>query len=426
MRKYQQLLLLIISIICVITLLFYRNEYLKLRSVLNVLNFFGNVDINDASCLVFSSDLKSDITFRYRFSEPRSTWTKLDDHYIYSSFWQDSADGGSARTLTVGPKSSFYNYKCRIWFEVGNIIESENGIFEYILDPLFTTDKLGETRYKYFLKCTVRNKPEQSIPYGVLWISPSNSSRILSPIFYKKKSTSEPVVCVFPDYSALPKTDIIEFITYYNFIGVSHFIIYDSGIQHSIFPFLESVVSRDELIRSISVLQWNFPISNSKLERQSLIDDCLSRTFGISELIGIVSWNEYIFPMINNFIKLKPPNKITDLIDMTVNTVLCCTDYADNKVSATSWPMFLRKTRCKVVDNEEKLYFNLKSYEKINKRRIYKIPKETAILRRYDMCDKLSRDFTTDIPISKFYNQIISHKLLRLWKSHLNTTSIYS
>lgn len=87
MRKYQQLLLLLISIVCVITLLFYRHEYLKLRSVLSVLDFFGNADSVNTQCIKFSSDFKADIIERYKFSEPRSTWTRMENHYIYSSFW---------------------------------------------------------------------------------------------------------------------------------------------------------------------------------------------------------------------------------------------------------------------------------------------------------------------------------------------------
>lgn len=239
--------------------------------------------------------------------------------------------------------------------------------------------------------------------------------------FYRKPE-NKAVLCVQPDYSGVPKTEIVEFITFYNAIGVTDFIIYDSGILHSIFPFLESLVGRNGIIRSITVLKWNFPVSDSKLESISVRDDCLSRTFGSAKLVGITAWNEYIMPTrnsINNMISL---NKIDDFIKILFETWLCCFNYPDEKVAVTL-PTFLRKTHCMKTKNEEKMFINIKPYATVDKNKVYELPVEQGVVRRYDSCNKES---VSVLPVPDMYTQITSHRLLRLWKSHLNASSIFN
>lgn len=427
MRKYQQLLLLVVSIVCIVTVLFYRHEYLKLRSVLGVLNFFGGADCSNSTCSVFSNNLTKDITSKYQFEEPRSVWTKLDDHYLYSSFWEDNEEGGFIRTLVIGPQSAFFNYKCRIWFEKGDIILSEEGQLKYDVDLRPTGDT---SIHKYFLKCIVQNKPTYAVPYGVLWSTSKTSqpSTVFSPIFYRPRAKLlDSVVCVVPDYSGLPKKNILEFIAYYNTIGVSNFIIYDYGIQHSVFPFLESIAGRNGIVSSVSVLRWNFPISNPKVERLAIDDDCLSRTYGKAKFVAIVSWDDYIVPKNYKLSEMVSANKITDILNLSMKRQLCCTNTADVEPAKSSWPLFLRKKQCIMRDTvDDTLFINFKSYSVMNKKRIYEVSEEIGVINQYGFCNKTSQKQATMISIPDYYSNLNSHRLLALWKAHLNTTSIFS
>lgn len=425
MRKYQQLLLLVISIVCIVTLLFYRHEYLKLRSVLSVLDFFGTASSNNSTCLIFSNDLSKDINSKYQFTEPRSVWKTLNGHFMYSSFWEDHEDGGFIRTIAIGPKSAFYDYECRIWFEVGDIIISEQGLVKYELDPRSLNNT---SSYKYFLKCIVQNRPTYGIPYGVLWFTSHSNNSVFSPIFQKPKSKFlETAVCVLPDYSGLSKTSIMEFIAYYNTIGVSDFIIYDSGIQHSIFPFLESVSGRNGIVSSISVMSWNFPIINPSLERLAIEDDCLSRTLGKVKFVSILSWNDYIVPKNNRLNKIVSPNKVVDLLNLSMKRRLCCTNLADDKSTSSSWPLFLKKRSCvEEIHVDNTLYVNYKSFGSMNKNRIYEVSEDLAFINQYIYCNETLQKRAAPITISNYYSRLNTHKLLTLWKSYLNATSIFN
>lgn len=422
MRKYQQLLLLIVSFFCFFSFLFYRNEYLKLKSVLTYLNFFGSPSISNSSCIVFHSNFTETRVLKYNFLEPRSSWTKLEYHYIYSSFWEETGDDAYVRTLTIGPISSFSNYKCQVWFEKGDIIESATGTFKYDLDAQSKTNKGKNSLRKYFLKCYVKSNPSRGTPYGVLWVTPS--TRVFSPLFVKQKASYGPVICVKPDYSGYSKTNIIEFISFYNKIGVSNFIIYDAGIQHSLFPLLESVTSHGNILQSLSVLSWNFPETDSKLESLAIKDDCSSRTFGASKLVGIVSWNEYIIPAGGKLTSLTR-NAASNLINLSFNTLLCCTNFRDDESSLKFWPLFLRKTRCIQKSPEETALINSKTYIEARQNMNYEMPSKIVTKRRYDTCPVLPDKFLKT-PILSEFTDVASHQLLILWKTHLNTSAIFN
>ena len=93
MRKYQQLLLVIISLISVCILLMYRSENSKLKYVLEYVNFFGRSDSVDL--MVLRSGGGEDN--QHVYDDPLPMWTRLgDDFHGYSSFWRKNefAAGG--------------------------------------------------------------------------------------------------------------------------------------------------------------------------------------------------------------------------------------------------------------------------------------------------------------------------------------------
>jgi hypothetical protein len=98
MRKYQQLLLVIISIISVTVLIVYRSENERLQHVLSVVNFFGARDITMVKIENFSN-------FTYKFDYPLPSWQYLGNEFHgYSAFWRknDLVAGGEVIALVVG------------------------------------------------------------------------------------------------------------------------------------------------------------------------------------------------------------------------------------------------------------------------------------------------------------------------------------
>lgn len=99
MRKYQQLLLVLISVISVSILIVYKSENERLNHVLNVINFFGQ---KDAINLV---KIENYSNFSYRFDYPLPNWVNLNnDFHGYSSFWRknDLIKGGEVILIAVG------------------------------------------------------------------------------------------------------------------------------------------------------------------------------------------------------------------------------------------------------------------------------------------------------------------------------------
>lgn len=101
MRKYQQLLLVLISVISVTVLIVYRSENERLNNVLNVMNFFGqreSINLNLVKIENYSN-------FSVKFDFPLPTWTSLgNDFHGYSAFWKknDLVAGGEAVALAIG------------------------------------------------------------------------------------------------------------------------------------------------------------------------------------------------------------------------------------------------------------------------------------------------------------------------------------
>lgn len=101
MRKYQQLILVLISIISVSVLIAYKSENERLERVLNVVNFFGQRD----SVSVNLVKIENYSNFTYRFDFPLPSWTFLgNDFHAYSAFWKknDLVVGGEAIALAIG------------------------------------------------------------------------------------------------------------------------------------------------------------------------------------------------------------------------------------------------------------------------------------------------------------------------------------
>lgn len=100
MRKYQQLLLVVISIISISILIIYRSENERLNHVLTVINFLGTRETFDLRKI--SENLSN---FTYRFDYPLPSWVNLgSDFHAYSAFWKknDLLKGGDGVALVVG------------------------------------------------------------------------------------------------------------------------------------------------------------------------------------------------------------------------------------------------------------------------------------------------------------------------------------
>lgn len=100
MRKYQQLVLILISVISVTILIVYKSENERLNHVLNVVNFFGQ-----QSSPLSLVKIENFSNFTYKFDYPLPSWSFLgNEFHSYSAFWKKNelVAGGEAIALVVG------------------------------------------------------------------------------------------------------------------------------------------------------------------------------------------------------------------------------------------------------------------------------------------------------------------------------------
>lgn len=109
MRKYQQLGLVLVSLISIGILIVYRSENERLNNVLSVINFFGQQ--KDTLNLV---KIENYSNFTYKFHYPLPAWSNLgNDFYGYSAFWKknDLKKGGEAISIVVASIHSTVSFQ---------------------------------------------------------------------------------------------------------------------------------------------------------------------------------------------------------------------------------------------------------------------------------------------------------------------------
>lgn len=412
MRKYQQLLLIIISVISIISLVQYRNEYLRLRYVLQVLNFFGSPnDVIDNNCVSLNESFINSENNFYKYSDPAPIWYNFEKHYLYSAFWEAKhPDSGinAVKILAVGPESSFKNYKCRIWIDEGNTVKSKQGEFTY---QMISRSSFSEVFF--YLYCESPPITEfDGFPHGVLLTSDTGLKRFV-PVFQQPHDSDSIVACVKPDLTALPKFNIVEFISYYNIIGVKDFIIYDTGIQHSILHSIQALSGHEGFSRSVSILNWNFPFSDLELQDEVIRADCLARSSDRSTTM-VLAWEEFLVP------KMLP--SLTGLIQgdtstkYETKTLICCTEINDDKTAEKTWPTSLRKTRCIPQGKRAVLYHHPNVRAPM---RNEELPPTSLSLHVYRTCDQEEKHvkLVYEPIMAKFLGKFLTHKLMALWNS---------
>ncbi|RZF48398.1 hypothetical protein LSTR_LSTR007565 [Laodelphax striatellus] len=424
MRKYHQLVLVIVTVSSLSTLLMYRHEYLKLRYVLEVLNFFGNQGTVN-NCLVLNDTFVRDTKSRYIFGNPAPSWLKLGPHFVYSAFWEEQNEKKYVRALAIGPPSAFTNFECHIWFDQGDVLFSEMGKFGYSVRNIHRDNEYKDSKTKiYELYCEPIEITPAGSPHGVIFIhkKPKMKIKTFVPIYNtlsKIESTNYSAVCVKADVTGLSKTSILEFISYHQIVGVTDFLVYDNGLHHSILSELEMLIGLEGFSRSITTLNWNFPFEDIDLQTVLMEMDCLARTSRKVELVSILDWEEYILPKYSNkptVLKmlgevLKDDKKTTSF---DVSSVLCCTDMKNDKSADKSWPVVLRKTQCMSLDVKKTIVYNPNVDQDVRKQ---EMPSNIGKIFMYKACSGQKTVTKYEPTMAQFLGGLMTSKLLRLRKS---------
>lgn len=427
MRKYHQLLLFIITLVSLSTLLVYRREYLKLRYVLEVLNYFGSPQGGGEECLVLNDTFVNKERQRHLFSLPKPSWVKVNQHFVFSSFWEIENDKFHVRALAVGPPSAFTNFECHIWFDQGDNLHSVMGKFGYSLRNIpkyYNDSKELMTTNIYELFCEPVESVVQGTPYGLVLIRKMDKTQIKTfiPVFKTEitdvKKLGKVVACVRADHSGVLKSTIVDFISYHLAVGVTDFVIYDTGLQHKILSVLESLSGVKGFGESLSVLRWNFPFNDLDTETTLLEMDCIARTSGRVETVAVLDWDEYIVPKKHYSVKemfreVSPSKKIP--VQFELESFICCTDLKDDKRAEKPWPIALKKTQLMRIKSRKQLIiqYPVVGIEPSN----HKLLSQMGVVHIYRPCSGIKTITHYDPIMARFLGSMITSKLYKLWKS---------
>ncbi|XP_044739739.1 uncharacterized protein LOC123301075 [Chrysoperla carnea] len=304
MRKYQQLVLIVVTIISVFLVVVYRNEYLRLRYVLEVLNFFGTPPKKEDILSLSKPHLST--------WNPEPVWQKLDDNfYAYAAHKTENI--GEIKVLAIGDnKIETVKLTCNLWFEDND--KPTIGKFSYVILSQ------GKIFNNYLFLC--KQKQLKQVPYA---ISFANSPKI----FIKNKNSLDKIsqftVCALPALNNFYDTQsIVDFISHNQVLGADEFIFYNDFIS----PKIQTALHRTSIAinASFTFFPWNIPNNKYENMQELITRDCLYRTAGRSKYVMIINLNEFIIPKYSSSLVtiLNTLENVKDVHRFTIYVIKFC------------------------------------------------------------------------------------------------------
>lgn len=385
MKRYYQLILLITCVLSVILLLFYRHEYIKLRSVLEVFNFFGKPGLSKIEFCGpgFNATMLSEI-MRNSTLEVRETpplFQQIDENfYTYSSFLRSyqkyekltQSFPHEIDTIVIGKASVRPNFRCNVWHE--NSMKPKAGRFTFKI----ASEPINDYRV-YIFHCTMTKdfgKPKAvSFYINDYNINPTHApiNQLINVETKRKPQTQTsikfinnivPTICVIPNQVPIvPRDSFIDFLVFHHIMGVDDFVIYDSTISEDIIRRL-NLLPADITQWSIKFFPLNYPFVFSKsydIIRNAIELDCMFRHFrpdkedhsNPSHSI-VLSWDEFLVPRYHNNLKslIQDIDPTREFKMLEVKPLLFCLNQIDDENIEVGYPDIIKKTHYYVLQQK--------------------------------------------------------------------------
>lgn len=387
MRKYYQLILVIVCFISIITLLIYRHEYYRLRYVLEVLNFFGKPGLSEIEFCGpgFNATMLSEIV-RNTSMEVRETpplFQQIDDNfYSYSSFLRSykkyenltPLHAHSIDSIVIGKADVKPNFRCNIWLENSDkpkasrfsykiVSEAINGYSLYIFQ-CYLNKNLGKPTGVSFYINDYNINPIHAPINRLIQVNTKRKPRESSSIRFVNNIV--PAVCVIPNQVPIVSRDqFIEFLVFYHMMGVNHFTIYDTMISEDIIRRL-NLLPPDITQWEIQFFPLNYPYVFAKsydIVRNAIELDCLFRHFRIDKEESnkashamVLSWDEFLVPRVHSNIRaiLDDFDPTRKLRSVKVKPLLFCLNQEIDSNTDDGYPDIMRKTHYYITPQELK------------------------------------------------------------------------
>lgn len=381
MRKYVQVVLVVLSVFSLVTLLVYRHEYNKLRYVLEVLNFFGtpNATLANASC-------SAGLAGQEIWTPP--AWQRISNNvHIYSAYWDEVQDRDVVKAVAVGTLTENIKYGCYLWFNgEENPIRGEFG-YSPVKNQATTKDlkKLSKNR-GFLFTCGLRDMP--AAPMAVTFFKTGNFeiSQIYVPmtmvyttagVSNDAKSTA---ICIMPSETKNPsKALFAEFISFHRSVDVQDFILY--GGQR-----MWSGLSRENAQNGrVHLLQWNYPFASDGDVMRSVAQlDCELRTRSMWQNVLALYPNQLVVPKFHSNIGniFHDADSSNTVAKFTLPVAIFCLEYQNDPKATEEMPIVFQKTRFIQPRTDLSITVN-RGWGTANR----KISKDVAVVHWYTVCN---------------------------------------
>jgi len=393
MKKYVQVVLVILSIFSLISLLFYRHEYNKLRYVLQVLNFFGT----PGGAANVTCRGSRDFDFQ-KIGHPAPAWHRASNTiYVYSAFWDSSNLQHGVKAIAIGVLNENLNHGCYLWYENSNV--PVKGEFSFSAIP-----RNKQQMFKNNLNSKYFSKPSKNKGYWFYCKPPDDTTSPTGVTFYKTNDDTaqayipiklidqtrvqffnHTALCVMPrDTPFVENHKYLEFFAHHSVIGMKQFIVYGGELAYNIIGALDLDPKHST---SLVNLQWNFPfVADYELMRSVAEADCLVRSKQSFGSAISLAWNQFLVPKFhsnvrNLIVDYDPDEKISQF---KLSVVVFCLEYRDEPISSATLPWLFRKSRYALP----KLNFTVVLH-KFNTRgsSVQEIKRDMAAVHWYTKCD---------------------------------------
>lgn len=304
MRKYTQLCLVLITIISIIVLLMYRNEYKQLKYVLDVVNFIGRKD--EISLIHLENQTNFYQESSYQFNDPLPIWQRIGNGFhAYSSFWikpNDLKAGGELITIVVGLKHSIVSFKCELDYGDGKM---QKGKFVFVREEIVGDDPSdtgnGENFIVYKFVCKVNKN--FGIPKQAIFTDLNSKSKHRIHVRNLKRKNIDELLTMTLCVNLVPKNqtdnnpfftefNLLQFFIHHQLIGIDEFLVYDSSLIN--LSLRQTLFSHGI---KLNAFPFNFPFDiNQRTHIRKLIEmDCLLRTSNSVKYTAVVTPRDYIY-----------------------------------------------------------------------------------------------------------------------------------
>ncbi|XP_017145778.1 uncharacterized protein LOC108158113 [Drosophila miranda] len=313
MRKYQQLVLLLISCLSVGVLMMYKTENNRLKYVLKYVNFFGRSDV--AVLRRLENGTKEDLP-QAALWRPMPVWQVIGDSFhAYSAYWmrKELVAGGEAHVLVVGKQGAVVDFRCSL--AVGGT-RSVQGKFRFQRDAsegLLNDKSTNFTSYHFFCQVSRDFGQPESVSF-------TDITSIRSPVkirlhhLKRASGSTDAKAATAPAPARLPATvcvdlvgfnmtsrfgrnenALLQFFLIHQALGIEHFLVYNyDELPENIIRVL------DRINIHLYALPFNFPFlqnnATASRVRELIQTDCLLRNVNQASFTILLQPNEVFYP----------------------------------------------------------------------------------------------------------------------------------